>query len=460
MSRIDKVNELIALKSTEPTIARQRLEKLFDPNSFVELGAFNKEAKVVTGYGTVDGRLVYGYSQEGPVNTDHAGKIDNVYSLALKVGAPIVGVLDSEGVMLNDGMDTFEGYGMLFKNQTAASGVIPQINIVAGSCIGVASFIPVLSDFVFMTESNSKMFMTSPSVFAGLDGKAISYEQIGGGKNHSENTGLVHCCSKNEDECFAKARKLITFLPENNMDSPISADITDDLNRVDTALNTIVPENDTDPIDMHYIINSIADNNDFFEIHKDYSKNIIVGFVRFNGITTGIIANNGFMNVTGAQKAGEFLNICDAFNIPIVTLTDVKGYEKTKDEEFKSIEKYGAKLLYSFANASVPKINIIVRNGIGNAYLLMNSKHIGADIVLAWPFANVSLVDKTVSVNLMKISEEQYDKMSNAYTIASKGYVDGVIIPESTRKRILAVLEMLMSKKESHSARKHSSIEF
>lgn len=458
MSRIDKVNELIAKRSDSVSVGKTRLEKIFDENSFVELGACNEAAGVVTGFGTVDGRLVYGYCQEAAVNTAHAKKVENVYSLALKMGAPVVGILDSAGIVLEDGVDAFEAYGLLFKNQTMASGVVPQISIVVGDCIGVESFVPVLSDFVFMTEEKAKMFMTSPSAFKGLDGKATTYEEIGGGKAHSENTGLVHCCCANEDECFAQTRRLISILPENNMDVPVD-EITDDLNREDQALNTIVPE-DNSEIDVHYIINSIGDNNEFFEIHKDYAKNIVTGFVKLNGITTGVVANNGLLNVSATQKAGEFVNICDAFNIPILTLTDAMGYEKTIEDEHKVIEKYGAKLMYAFANATVPKINVIIRNGIGNAYLLMNSKHIGADVVYAWPFATVALMDKASAVNILKVSADEYEEKSSPYTVAAKGYIDGVIIPACTRKRILAALEMLMSKREIQSSRKHSSIEF
>lgn len=458
MSRIDKVNELIAKRSGEESVGRTRLEKIFDENSFVELGACNEAAGVVTGFGTVDGRLVYGYCQESAVNTAHARKVENIYSLALKMGAPVVGILDSAGVVLEDGMDAFEAYGLLFKNQTMASGIVPQISIVVGDCIGVESFVPVLSDFVFMTEEKAKMFMTSPSAFKGLEGKATTYQELGGGKVHSESTGLVHCCCADEQECFAQARKLISILPENNMDIPVD-EITDDLNREDESLNTIVPE-DNSEIDVHYIISSVADNNDFFEIHKDYAKNIVVGFVKLNGITTGVVANNGLLNVSATQKAGEFVNFCDAFNIPILTLTDAMGYEKTIEDEHKVIEKYGAKLMYSFANATVPKINVIIRNGIGNAYLLMNSKHIGADVVYAWPFASIALMDKDSSVNVLKMSADEYEKNASPYAVASKGYVDGVIIPASTRKRILAAIEMLMSKREPQASRKHSSIEF
>lgn len=460
MSRIDEINELISKRQSEPSQARARIEKLFDPHSFVELGTFNYEAGVVTGFGTINGKLVYAYSQEKPVNFEHAKKISNIYELALKMGSPVIGIMDSKGMVLEDGMGAFEAYGIIFKNQSSASGVVPQISIVVGDCIGVSSFIPVLSDFVIMTENNAKLFMTSPSTFEGLEGKATSYDALGGGKVHNTSTGLVHAAYPNEDDCFEAAKKLVDFMPENNLEGAISFECTDDLNRVDDALNSIVPEGSDTPIDMYAIISSVADNNDYFEIHKDYATNIITCFVRFDGITTGIIANNGLLCVEAAKKAGEFINICDAFNIPIVTFTDILGYEKSLDEETHGIVRYSAKLLYAFANATVPKINIVIRNGVGNAYLVMNSKHIGADIVYAWPSACIALLDKKAQVNIMNISESEYDDATNPYAIASKGYIDSVIVPSNTRKRILIALEMLLTKREVKMARKHSSVEF
>lgn len=460
MSRLDEVNELISKREIEPSQARVRLEKMFDENSFVELGAFNKDAGVVTGFGTVGGKLVYAYSQEKPVNFEHAKKISNIYELALKMGSPVVGIMDSKGIVLEEGLDTFEAYGIIFKNQSTASGVVPQLSIIVGDCIGVSSFIPVLSDFVIMTENTSRLFMSSPSTFDGLDGKATTYETLGGGKVHSKNTGMAHCCYKNEDECYENVKELISFLPENNLEGAVSFGPDDDLNRVDDMLNTIVPEDDETPVDMHAIILSVADNNKFFEIHKGYATNVVVGFVRLDGITTGIIANSGLLNVDATQKAGEFLNICDAFNIPIVSFTDVTGYEQSLVEEKGGLIRYSAKFMFSFVNATVPKINVVIRNGIGNPYLLMNSKHIGADIVYAWPSAKIALMNKEASINVMNISGDEYDEMSNPYSVAGKGYIDSIIVPSNTRKRVLIALEMLLTKREVKMSRKHSSVEF
>lgn len=458
MSRIDKINELISKMEQASSLACERLIKLFDENSFVELGALNKSAGVVTGYGTIDGKLVYAYSQEGAVGVEHAKKIDNIYSLALKLGCPVVGILDSKGIILEEGLDTFDAYGLLFKLQSQASGIIPQISIVAGSCIGVAGFGPVLSDFVIMPETGAKMFMTSPATFKGLEGKATTFEDLGGAKALGEE-GTVHFVCKDEDDSIAKARELIGFLPENNLEI-YPGEASDDLNRTDEALNAIVPEDDITPIDIKYIINSIADDHHFLEVQESYAKEMIVGFVCFDGITTGIVANNGVLNVECVKKAGEFINICDAFNIPIVTLTDILGYEHSLADEKNGILKYGAKLAYAFANATVPKINVILRNGIGNAYLLMNSKHIGADVVYAWPSANIALLTKDAAVNIIGITNEEYDNSSTPYEAAGKGYVDTVIIPSNTRKRVLVALEALLTKREIKPARKHSSVEF
>lgn len=458
MSRIDKVNELIAKRSEEHSKERTRLDNLFDKNSFVEIGAHNTDAGVATGYGTINGELVYAFSQEGAVNVAHAKKIANIYSLAVKMGNPIIGILDSKGIVMSEGLDALEAFGIILKTQTEASGVIPQISIIAGDCMGMGSFIPVLADFVIMTKANSALFMQSPSVFEGLDGKATTAADMNG-VTHAKQTGLVHFVEDDEAACFETARKLIGYLPENNLEMPMTQS-TDDLNRVDNNLNSFLPEDNETPIDIRYLINSLADNGEFLESHAGYSPNIIVGFARFDGITTGIIANNGRMNITAALKAGEFVNICDAFNIPIVTLTDVAGYEKKLSEEYNGIEKYGAKLIYSFANATVPKINVILRNAIGNAYLLMNSKHIGADIVYAWPSACIAPMDKKAQTNIMNVTNKQYDELSSPYSAAEKGYIDSLIVPSNTRKRIIVALEMLMTKRETKSARKHSSVEF
>lgn len=459
MSRADEVNELIAKRSQEPTIARIRAEKLFDEESFVEIGRYNDAAGVITGYGTIDGRLVYAYSQEGAVNRAHAKKIGNLYGLALKMGAPIVGIMDTKGMALGEGLDALDAYGLMFKNQSKASGVVPQISLVVGDCMGVSSIVPMLSDFVIMSEENARMFMMSPSVFGGLDGKTGTYESVGGADNHEKNTGLVHHICKTEDECFEAARELMSFLPDNNLDGVVASEVTDDLNRVDESLNSIVPEDDA-AVDMYYIINSVADNSRFFEIHKGFVENTVTGFIKLDGVSVGIIGVTGELSLSACKKAGEFVNICDAFNIPIVTLTDINGYKREFEQEYHGISSYAAKLLYAFVNATVPKINLIIRNGIGNPYLIMNSKHIGADIVYAWPSAKVALMDKPAQTKIMGMSASDYDNEASPYNVAEKGYVDNILVPSNTRKRLISAVEMLLTKRVMKPARKHSSIEF
>jgi acetyl-CoA carboxylase carboxyltransferase component len=460
MSRLDKINELVEAMNEAKSTARERIEKLFDENTFVEIGALRKEAGVVTGHGTIGDKLVYAYSQEAAVDAAQAEKITKIYELALKTGCPVISIMDSKGLKLDNGLEAFKAYGLMFRNQTKASGVIPQISIVLGDCIGVSSFTPALSDMVIATEESAKMFMTSPAVFQGLEGKATTYDSLGGGKVLGAN-GLAHITCKNEDECFEQARRMISFFPENNLETAISYSLDEDeLNAVDEALNTIIPEDNETPIDVQYIIKSVADRNDFMEVHKNYAPEIITGFVRFNGITTGIVANNGKLTVEATQKAADFVNGCDAFNIPIVTFTDIAGYEQTLEQEKLGIISNSAKLLFSFANATVPKINIVLRNAVGNPYLLMNSKHIGADMVYAWPSAFITLLPRKAAVDIIGFSAEEFDKITTPIDAASKGYVDTVIIPSNTRKRILVSLETLMSKRELNPTRKHASAVF
>jgi len=457
MNTLEKVKELASRLHAEPSNTRIRIQKLFDENSFIELGSFNEDAGVIIGYGTINDKLVYAYSQSSAVNVKHAKKIAQIYEQALKMGAPVIGIMDSKGLVIEDGIDNFEAYGIMFTNQVNASGVVPQMSIILGDCLGTAAFTPVLSDFVFMTSDKARLFMSSPLTFKGLEGKSTSYDMLGSGKNHSQKTGMVHCCYENEQICIEEARKLISLLPSNNMDISVSAS-TDNLNREDIKLNTIVPDDSSLDIDIKFIINSIADDNYFFEIQKDFAQNIICGFIKLGGITTGIVANNGLLNINAVQKAAEFINFCDAFNISILSLTDVYGYEKNVEQEQKGIMRHSAKLMYSFAQATVPKVNVIIRNAIGNPYLLMNSKHIGADIVYAWPTAEISLLDKKSSVNLLKINPDEYDENSSAYAVSKKGYIDGIIIPAATRKRVLVAMEMLSTKRKTNPAKKHSSI--
>lgn len=460
---IDKINEFKDYMR-EPTVARNRIEQLLDPYSFVEIGAYNTDADVIIGYGTIDNKMVYVYSQNGPVNVSHADKIGSIYSHAIKMGAPVIGIMDSEGLRISDGIDSLEAYGKLFSNQTVASGVVPQISVILGDCLGLSTFIPVLSDFVYITQEKARFFMSSPNTYEGIEGKKTTYEQVGSGKSHGTKSGLVHFSYSNEIQCLEGVRELISFLPSNNASEAPIVQTGDDLNRIDEELDYLIPDDPNEPFDVLKVINSVVDNGHFLEIQKDFSKSLIIGFARFNGVTTGIIANQslhnkGLLNIEAIQKAVEFVNICDAFNIPLVSFTDVQGYETKLSEEAKGIMRFGAKLIYTFANSTVPKINVILRKGIGNAYLLMNSKHTGTDIVYAWPTAEISVMNREGSVNVMKMTEEEYDEISNPYTIAAKGYLDDIIVPSNTRKRILIALEMLATKEDIIPVRKHSTVD-
>ncbi|MBR1736986.1 MAG: methylmalonyl-CoA carboxyltransferase [Firmicutes bacterium] len=455
MGTLDKVNEHIARMNSESSIAQKRLEELFDENGFIEIGGHNTEAGVVTGFGYINGRLVYAYSQDGPVSVAHANKIAKLYENALKMGAPIVGILDSEGLLIEDGVDIFEAYGIMFSKQCCSSGVIPQISIIVGDCLGTAAFSPLLSDFIVMTESNAKFFMTSPSTFDGLEGKATSYDELGGAKGQA---GMIHLSYKDEKGCFDGVRELLDMLPSNNIEEPYIEECTDDINREDEALNSII--SDDEKADVRAIITSIADNNHFMEFQKNYTTEAIVGFIKLNGTTIGVIANNGLLDVDAMKKMGGFASFCDAFNIPILTITDIEGYVSSVEEERRGLLRYGAKLMFTLKNSTVPRVNLLIRHAVGNAYVVMNSKHIGADIVLAWPTASIAIMDKASYTNIMELSADEYDKVTSPEYVASKGYIDDVIIPSATRKRLIAVFDMLASKRVLKHARKHSSVEF
>lgn len=471
MSTSEKLNELNTHHDElADSTARQRIKSLLDTNSFVELGAFVTHRStdfnlpkeevysdgVVTGYGTIDARLVYVYSQDisvlnGSIGEMNSKKIGKIYELALKMGAPVIGILDSKGVRLQEGLDSFEGYGKIFKYQTIASGVIPQISIILGDCLGINSIIAGLSDFVFMEQQKSKMFINSPNTMEGLDGKTATFEQIGSSKTHSEQTGLAHFCYETEELCLQKAKELLNFLPSNNLEDAPLHGVEDDLNRVDKQLNDLI---DLDEFDIKAVINSISDNSYFLEIKENYSKNIVTGFTRFNGYTAAIIANqNKLLDIKGCNKAIEFINFCDSFNIPIISLTNVCGYKSALDEELNGLLKYISKLIYSFTHSTVPKINIIIKQALASPYIAMNSKHIGADIVYSWPNTEIGLMSQEA---YEKIVNEQID--TSPYIAAKRNYIDDIIEPSETRKYIISALEMLESKRETRPAKKHSSI--
>ena len=478
--------------------ARERINMLLDEGSFVEIDAFIKHRStefdmatteasgdgVVTGYGTVDGRLIYIYAQDftvigGSLGEMHAKKICKVMDMAMKMGAPLIGINDSGGARIQEGIDSLYGFGEIFFRNTMASGVIPQISVIMGPCAGGAVYSPAITDFVFMVEKTSQMFITGPQVIKTVTGEDVSFEKLGGAETHNAVSGVAHFKCTDEKECVENIKRLISFLPENNLtDAPAYA-VEDDINRLDEALNEIIPDEPNKPYDIKDIITKVVDDGDFLEIHQYFAQNIIVGFARINGSTVGIVANQpkimaGVLDVNSSDKAARFVRFCDSFNIPIVTFTDVPGYLPGVGQEHSGVIRHGAKLLYAYSEATVPKINVIVRKAYGGAYIAMSSKHLGADLVLAWPTAEIAVMGPEGAANIIfrkEISqaedpatvrsqkiEEYRDKFSNPYVAAARGYVDDVIEPATTRPRLISALEMLASKKENRPAKKHGNI--
>ena len=478
--------------------ARERLALLLDEGSFVEIDAFvetrgidfgmqkKKVAGdgVVTGYGTVDGRLVFISSQDftiigGSLGEMHAKKITKVMDMAMKMGAPFISINDSGGARIEEGIDALGGFGDIFLRNTLASGVIPQISVIMGPCAGGAVYSPAITDFVFMVDKTSHMFITGPQVIKAVTGEDVSFDQLGGAKAHNTVSGVAHFEYPDEATCFDQIKKLIAFLPENNLGDPEIIPNDDDINRMDEELNSIIPDDPNKPYDMMKIISRISDNGDFLEVHAGFAQNIIVGFARIGGKTVGIVANQprvnaGVLDVDASDKAARFVRFCDAFNIPLITFTDVPGYLPGVKQEHNGIIRHGAKLLYAFSEATVPKINVIVRKAYGGAYIAMNSKHLGADMVLAWPTAEIAVMGPDGAANIIfkkeigqaedpiafrkeKI-EEYRDKFSNPYVAAARGFVDDVIEPAATRRRIAGVLDMLAGKRETRPSKKHGNI--
>jgi Carboxyl transferase domain. len=478
--------------------ARERLELLLDTGSFVELDAFvetrgtdfNIQDKkvagdgVVTGYGTIDGRLVFVSSQDftvigGSLGEMHAGKITKVMDLAMKNGAPFISINDSGGARIEEGIDALAGFGEIFRRNTLASGVIPQISVVMGPCAGGAVYSPAITDFVFMVENTSHMFITGPSVIKAVTGEDVTFETLGGAAAHSAISGVAHFSSPDENTCFSQVRKLLSFLPDNNLSDPEILTCRDDVNRQDAKLNSIIPDDPNKPYDMLEIIQGVVDYGDFFQVHERFAGNIIVGFGRIGGRCVGIVANQprvnaGVLDVDASDKAARFVRFCDSFNIPLLTFTDVPGYLPGIKQEHSGIIRHGAKLLYAFAEATVPKINVIVRKAYGGAYIAMNSRHLGADIVLAWPTAEIAVMGPEGAANIIFRKEigmaedpvsyrqekirEYREKFSNPYIAAARGYVDDVIEPSETRQRVASALDMLAGKRETRPPRKHGNI--
>lgn len=478
--------------------ARERLALLFDENSFVEIDAFVKhrctelgmqdvEAPgegVVTGYGTVEGKLVYAFAQDftvvgGSLGEMHAKKICKVMDMALKMGAPLVGINDSGGARIQEGVDALSGYGNIFYRNTIASGVIPQISVVMGPCAGGAVYSPALTDFVFMVDKTSQMFITGPQVIKAVTGEDVTFEELGGAMTHNQISGVAHFISDNEEECIGEIKRLLSFLPSNNMEGVPVFECDDDINRVEEILNEIVPDNPNKAYDMKEVIRALVDNGDFMEVQQHYAMNIITGYARLNGKSIGIIANQpkvlaGCLDINASDKGGRFIRTCDAFNIPVLTLVDVPGFLPGTKQEYGGIIRHGAKMLYAYSEATVPKVTLIVRKSYGGAYLAMCSKDMGADQVFAWPSAEIAVMgpdgaaniifkreieaaDDPVAIRNEKIQEYK-DKFANPYVAAQRGYVDDVIEPSVTRQRLISAFDMLESKRETRPAKKHGNL--
>lgn len=514
MTNAQKINELLKKKSdfnlgggeekiakhhgSGKMTARERIDTLFDENTFIEIDGFVETRAVefdmqkkkvsgdgvVTGYGSIDGRLVFISSQDftvigGSLGEMHAKKITKVMDMAMKMGAPFISINDSGGARIEEGIDSLSGFGDIFYRNTLASGVIPQISVIMGPCAGGAVYSPAITDFVFMVENTSQMFITGPQVIKAVTGEDVTFEELGGANAHNSISGVAHFKCTDENECLSEIRRLISFLPDNNLSDVSVYGMQDNTDRMCDKLNEIIPEGANKPYDMIEIIEEIVDDNNFFEIQKSFAQNIIIGFGRLNGSTVGIIANQpkfmaGVLDVNSSDKAARFIRFCDAFNIPLVTFTDVPGYLPGVGQEHSGVIRHGAKLLYSFSESTVPKLNVIIRKAYGGAYIAMNSKHLGADMVLAWPQAEIAVMGPDGAANIIfkreinasknpeetRLSkiEEYREKFSNPYIAAARGYVDDVIEPKYTRKRLINALEMLASKRENRPSKKHGNI--
>jgi acetyl-CoA carboxylase carboxyltransferase component len=480
--------------------ARERVEKILDAGSFEEFDMFvthrctdfgmekNQPLTdgVITGYGTIQGRLVFVFSQDftifgGSLSKAYAEKIVKVMEMAAKVGAPLIGINDSGGARIQEGVDSLAGYADIFLRNVLYSGVVPQISLILGPCAGGAVYSPAITDFVMMVEKTSYMFLTGPKVVKQVTQEEVTTEQLGGTGVHASKSGVAHLVYANEDACFEGLRKLFSYLPQNNTVNSPQMECRDALDRMDAKLNQIVPDNTNKPYDMKEIITLVVDDHDFFETQALFAANIITGFARLNGKAIGIVANQpnvmaGVLDNSASIKAARFVRFCDAFNIPLIVFEDVPGFMPGTNQEYNGIIRNGAKLLYAFAEATVPKITVIVRKAYGGAYCVMNSKHIRGDVNLAWPSAEIAVmgpdgaVEIIYSEELKKVEAKDLGKkkdelkalyrelFANPFSAARKGYIDDVIEPATTRLRLVKALEMLAAKRDGNPPKKHGNI--
>lgn len=478
--------------------ARERIDLLLDKGSYREIDAFVEhrttdfgmgETKiagdsVITGWGTINNRLVYVFSQDftvfgGSLGEVHAEKVVKVMDMALKNGAPIIGINDSGGARIQEGVVSLGGYADIFLRNTLCSGVIPQISIIMGPCAGGAVYSPALTDFIFMVRGSSFMFITGPEVVKTVTHEEVTFEELGGADVHAEKSGVCHIAADTEANTIFLVRKLLSYLPQNNMEDPPYALTDDSPLRREAALDTIIPDDPAKPYDIKEIISLLVDGGEFYEVQEAYARNIVVGFSRLGGHSVGIVANQpaylaGVLDIDSSEKAGRFVRFCDSFNIPILTFVDVPGFLPGLDQEHGGIIRSGAKLLYAYSEATVPKITLITRKAYGGAYDVMSSKHIRGDINLAWPSAEIAVMGPEGAVNIIfrkelakakdpekkraELVEEYRNKFANPYVAASRGYIDDVIEPSTTRARLINALEMLSHKRDNNPAKKHGNI--
>ena len=481
--------------------ARERIDLLLDEGSFEEFDMFVSHRctdfgienekylsdGVVTGYGTIDGRLVYVFSQDftvfgGSLSEMYAKKICKVMNQAMKVGAPVIGINDSGGARIQEGVQSLAGYAEIFQRNIMASGVIPQLSAIFGPCAGGAVYSPALTDFIIMSKTNSYMFVTGPKVVKTVTGEVVTDEELGGAMVHGSKSGVSHFVAEDEQEGILLMRKLLSYLPQNNLEDPPLVPCIDPIDRLEESLNHIVPENPNKPYDIKDVIHLIADNNEFLEVARHFAPNIVTGFARFNGMSVGIVANQpsylaGVLDINASRKAARFVRFCDAFNVPILTLVDVPGFLPGTAQEYGGIIIHGAKLLFAYGEATVPKVTVILRKAYGGAYDVMSSKHLRGDINYAWPSAEIAVMGPKGAIEVLynkklaeiedktereaefhKYEEEYKTKFANPYDAASYGFIDDVIVPRNTRFRVIRAFQALATKKDTNPPKKHSNL--
>ncbi len=478
--------------------ARERVLALLDPDSFVELDAFAVHRSntfgldrrkplgdgVITGHGTIDGRPVCIFAQDftifgGSLGEVFAEKICKVMDLALRMGVPCIGINDSGGARIQEGVVSLGGYAEIFYRNVISSGVIPQLSLIAGPCAGGAVYSPVMTDFILMVKGIGQMYITGPDVIRTVTGEEVGYEELGGAMVHNSRSGVAHFAADNEEESFEQLRTLLSFIPSNNMDDPPYTPPEDDPDRADETLQTIIPDNPRRPYDITQVITTVVDDNFFFEVQTHWARNIVIGFARLDGYAVGIVANQpmhmaGTLDIDSSTKAARFVRFCDAFNIPLVTFVDVPGFLPGTQQEYGGIIRHGAKLLYAYCEATVPKLTVITRKAYGGAYDVMASKHIRADFNFAWPTAEIAVmgVDAAVRIifrkelaeaedpalRLAELSSDYQQRFANPYVAAERGYIDAVIEPRETRSALIKGLRLTRTKRQSLPARKHGNI--